>query len=367
MSDGSLYRFYAADVSYFSAKVRPALRYKGLHYAELLSTPENMRDVILAKTGLTFIPVLITPEGEAIQDTSVILDYLEERHPIPPLDPLTAVQRVAARIIELYADEFMVLPSMHYRWGTAEGETKARGDFASLSGSVELSNRFADRMSGSLPALGVGSDTADVIEAHLLDLLDAMCAHLGEQAYLLGGAPSLGDCAMMGPFYAHLFLDAVPGRLLRERAIPVCHWIQRMNHPDPDAAGAWLPGDALPATLTPILRLIGGDAVPVILDTLREFEAWADELPVDTDEPPRVVGFHESGFRGVRFQRYTSSYTLWMVQRTLDAYRALDVEEQARVDTALEGTGCEALLACVPRHRLGKRANKLVIAESFEG
>ena len=30
------YRFYGAEISYFSAKVRPALRYKGIHYVELL-------------------------------------------------------------------------------------------------------------------------------------------------------------------------------------------------------------------------------------------------------------------------------------------------------------------------------------------
>jgi hypothetical protein len=58
--------------------------------------------------------------------------------------------------------------------------------------------------------------------------------------------------------------------------------------------------------------------------------------------------------------RYTSAYTLWMVQRPLDAYRALAAGERAAVDQALAGTGCEALLALAPRHRLGKRRFRLV-------
>jgi hypothetical protein len=49
-----------------------------------------------------------------------------------------------------------------------------------------------------------------------------------------------------------------------------------------------------------------------------------------------------------------------MAQRPLDAYHALAAGERAAVDRALAGTGCEALLALAPRHRLGKRRFRLV-------
>ena len=74
-----MYRFYGAEISYFSAKVRPALRRKGVHFAEILPTPEAYRKVILPRTGLAFIPVLVTPEDETWQDTSDILDALPPR------------------------------------------------------------------------------------------------------------------------------------------------------------------------------------------------------------------------------------------------------------------------------------------------
>jgi len=48
-----------------------------------------------------------------------------------------------------------------------------------------------------------------------------------------------------------------------------------------------------------------------------------------------------------------------MVQRTQGAHASLSAAERARVDAALAGTGCEALLAYEPRHRLGKRHFKL--------
>ncbi len=355
------YRFYGSEISYFSGKVRPALRQKGVRYVEHLPTASAYRDVIVPRTGLRFIPIVVTPEGDTWQDTSEILDALERRHPEPALYPTTPVQRVVAYLLELYADEFLVLPAMHYRWSFPEGEKKARGDFAAATGNSVGANEFADRMSGSIAMLGVRSESHAAIEAHLADLLDALTAHFAEHAALLGSRMSLADCALMGPFYPHLYLDAVPGRLLREHAPLVCHWIERMNHPDPTAPGDFLENDALAATLRPILALVGRDAVPLLLDTLRDFERWADTRPPELDAPPRAVGLHDTGFRDARFQRYTSPYTLWMAQRTLDAYAALSAPDRARVDAALAGTGCEALLAYRPRHRLGKRRFNLVL------
>lgn len=172
MNTSDPFQFYAAEISYFSAKVRPALRYKGVPYVERLPTRAAYRQVIIPRTGLAFIPILITPEDET--------------------------------------------------------------------------------------------------------------------------------------------------------------WI-------------------------------GRDAVPLQLDTLRAFEAWADARPAGLSEPPRAVGFHETDLRGARFQRYTSPYALWMAQRTRDAWRALAPAERARAARALEGTGCEALLAWAPRHRVVKRRFKLVL------
>ena len=101
-----------------------------MHYLELRP---DMR-LIQARTGLTFIPVLLTPDDEAVQDTSEILDALETRHPSPPLYPRTPVQSIVSRIFELYADEFMILPAMHYRWSFPASERKARGDFSANIG-----------------------------------------------------------------------------------------------------------------------------------------------------------------------------------------------------------------------------------------
>ncbi len=360
------FRFYASEISYFSAKVRPALRWKGVPFREILPTPRAYREVILPRTGLGFIPVVVTPEDETWQDTSEILDALERRFPEPALYPTAPLQRLAGLLLELYADEFLLLPAMHYRWSFPESATRARADFAAASGDPSGAARFADRMAGSLLALGITPETAPAIEAHLAELLALLERHFRETPYLLGERPSLADCALMGPLYAHLLLDAVPGRLLRTSAPRVCHWIERMNHPEPETAGGWPEGDALPPGTRALLELVGRDAVPLLRDGVAAVERWAEQRPAGSETPPRAVGRHRTSLRGRAMERITSPYTLWMLQRSLDAWRALPAAGRARVERGLAGSGLEALLALTPRHRLGKRRFQLVF-ETVEG
>lgn len=348
------YVFHGADISYFSGKARPALSQKGLHWTEVLPG----YDEIHAKTGYAFIPVLVTPEGEMWQDTSEILDRLEARHPEPPLYPKTAVQRIVAYLVELYCDELGLLPAIHYRWSLPESAARARVDFGTATGDPERSGRFADRIAGSLPMLGVTKQTIPAIEAHTLDLLDATNAHFSEHAFLLGDRMSLADCGLMGPFYGHLYRDVVPSKILRERAVNVCAWIERMNRPNTESQTGWLADDALAPTIIPVLRTLA-DGVPMLLDAAQAVERWADTNAKPGETPDRIVGMHETSYRGIAVETGTRPYTLWMLQRSLDAYRALSQQERERVDAALTGTGWERLFDFTPRHRLEKHQYRL--------
>ena len=49
---GGPYLFYGTRVSYFSAKVRCALRAKGVAHREIEPTQDVYREVILPRTGL---------------------------------------------------------------------------------------------------------------------------------------------------------------------------------------------------------------------------------------------------------------------------------------------------------------------------
>jgi glutathione S-transferase len=357
------WRFYAAEISYFSAKVRPALRHKQVPFDEILPTERAYREVIRPRTGLSQIPVLVAPDDETIQDSSVILDELERRFPDPPLYPATPAQRMLGLVLELYADELLILPGVHYRWNFPESKTKALADFAAATGGSEGAARLAEGVQAFSRMAGVVADTIPAIEAHTRALLLAFDAHLAAHPYVLGARPSLGDCALMGPLYPHLYLDAVPGRLVREIAPRVCHWIERMNHPDPRELGAWVAGDAIPAGMRPVVELVGRAAVPFVLDVARAFEEWAAQNATHEGVLPRVVAMHRTRLCGVAVERITTPYTQWMVQRVCDAYRALAAPARAAVDAAFAGTGVEALFAHAPRARVERRPCRLVLAK----
>jgi glutathione S-transferase len=354
------YRFHAFEVSYFSAKVRPALRYKGLWYEERRA---DVRE-ILRRTGLGFIPILVTPEGETWQDSTEIYRRLEERHPDPPLFPAGALQRLAAQLVELYADEFAILPAMHYRWASELGEATTRARFGAMIGSRELGERAADRMVQGRFAVGASVEAGPVIEAHTHDLLAALSALFDLQPYLLGARQSFADCALMGPLDGHFFCDLVSRRLLLETAVPVVGWIERCKVPNTGQQGAWLADDALAPGLTDVLGVMGRDAVPVLLDVLGEVETWADQRSDDLEKPPRAVGLCKTSLRGTGLERVAMAYTLFSVQQVLDVYGSIEASDRARVDTALAGTGWEKLLAYSPRHRLCKQGFELAFEPS---
>ncbi len=343
------YILHGHDVSYFSGKVRPAFPQKSLWMREVL--PDIL--MIKRRTGMSFFPAVVTPDGELWQDTSDILDRLEAAHPDPPLYPTTPVQRIVAYLVELYGDEIGMLPAMHYRWSFDESIRKVGVDFSTPTGNAAGGAKFAQRMAGSLPFLGISSETVPAVEAHLRELLDALCSHFEAHRFLLGDAMSLADCGLMGPFYGHLYRDAVPERLLYETAFHVCAWIERTNRPPLDQSG-WLPDDALADTLRPVLRVMA-DGVPMLVAAAHAIDAWADEHGESTEPIPRAFPGLEAPYRGVTLTGGVRPYTLWMLQRSLDAYAALSHAEREQVDDALSGTGWEPLLALRPRHRLVKR------------
>ena len=352
------YVLHGFDISYFTAKARVGMRYKQLFMEERRA---NLK-MIVEKTGLGFIPIVTTPEGEIWQDTSEILDNLEARYPAPPLYPKTSLHDLVCRLIELFADEICLTTAMHTRWGTEDGEAMTRRRFGAMTGSIEQGNRAGDAMVKARFAVGATPEAGPAIDQHLADLLAALSAHFEENDFLLGERTSLADCALMGPVYAHFYTDLMSRRLLLETAVPVVRWIEFCNMPGVEEQGEWPADDAIPETLVNVLKVMGRDGVPMLLAIARAVEAWADDNAKIGETPPRAIGMAEADLLGTTISRGAQVYTLWMIQRVLDPYRALSEADRARVDTVLAGTGWEELLAYVPRHRLEKRGFNLVFA-----
>lgn len=102
------YKLYGAALSYYTGKVRAYLNYKGIPFEEITASGDIYQQVILPRTGVTYIPVVITPDDMAIQDSTEIIDFLEERFPTRSVYPESPRQRLTALLFELYGDEWLL-------------------------------------------------------------------------------------------------------------------------------------------------------------------------------------------------------------------------------------------------------------------
>jgi glutathione S-transferase len=372
------YIFYGVQLSLYAGKVRSYLRKKQLPFVER----ETWHPGFAAageKVGTRTQPMIETPEGEVVQDTTEIIDFLEARHPEPSVYPTGPVQRLVALLFELYGDEGLMKPAMHYRWNFPEqNDPFLREEFgrslrptpaAREEGLAAAAGLFEFMRTRCIPALGVTPASAPAIEAAYTDLLDALEQHFRVHPYLLGGRPCIGDFGMLAPLYAHLGRDPAPLELMKRRAPALHRWVERMNVADaglaefPDREENFLPGDEVPETLLPVLRLMAQDTMPELLSIVAavdEFLAHQPHLEAGSPFPASTqamgtlapLGQHRVTLRGVEIELAVRHYSIWMLQRVLDAYQALGAAERERAEAILAATGLAPLLDVRPARRI---------------
>ncbi len=353
-----------AEVSLYTGKVRAYLRFKGIEFDEVLATPEVYANVIVPRTGVRFIPVLISDDDVAVQDSTAIIDFLEEREPEASVYPSGPLQRLVALLLEVYGDEWLVIPAMHYRWSFPENRAFAVREFGALAGSdatpeqqLAIGEMVAKPFAGALPMLGVTEATAAAIEQSYLGLLGELDAHFAQHPYLLGGRPSIGDFGLIGPLYAHLYRDPYSGRLMRQRAPRVAAWVERMIRPAP-RSGDFLSGDQVPQTLEPVLARMFREQGPVLLSTMHALSQLAQ---TQTGRLRRTIGEHSFTVEGVTGTRRIYPFNLWRWQRPYDCFRALEGDALTSARALLQATGGLSTISAPMDVRLRREGNVLLV------
>jgi glutathione S-transferase len=358
-----MYRLFSWEHSYFSGKARSYLRYKqrcgalGPGFEDVLATPELIQGLLIPRSGSNAVPQLETPQGDWVQDSSEIIDYCEAAHPESAVVPAAAGaprQRLVAYLIELLADEWMVVPGFWERWYFSEagralshrgfneqqwgavlaagapGEARRAAGAGFFEAAFGISNsRTQPRgVYAGLVQLGATERTELAWQASQHRLLGLLEAHFGVHDFALGGRPSLGDFGLMGPLYAHLYRDAVSGFALRTHFPLVCEWVERTNgegalnarsygqrlysvgpdgaligRPANSDAGEWLSDDRVADTLLPVIGVFFEEMWPVLRSTLEVLSAFVasaahgsgGELPGKTFTATPGFESHQTG------------------------------------------------------------------------
>ena len=377
------YILYGSYASYHTAKIRSYLLKKGIPFVERVPAVPRFRDYVRKESQNHRIPQLETPEGEVIQDSLLIFDALEVRHPLPAAWPPGIRQQLAARLLALLIDSTLGISAWHYRWnykdehyafvGKEFGRSfRPQGDDAEL---VHYGDVIAERMEGKRAALGDSEALRPVFEETYLDALDILEQQFRHYPYLFGGLPSIADHILMGPLFGHLARDPVPAHIMKLRAPRVFRWTEHMNSPaisspeHADIPDAYLENDDIPDSTRDFLALCVSQVSHNLLESVELYNKWAaaselkpgEHLGEEGRHEPVVARF-EGMLRGVPSQESVQSYNIWAIQRFLDWRDSLDREQRAACEALLEGPGGAELMQLHIERRLTRQGPYMAFA-----
>src|SRR5262245_34621391 len=97
------YRIFGNELSPYSVKVRSYFRYKKIPHDWLIRDSTNQAE-FQQYAKLPLIPLVITPEGTGIQDSTPIIEQFETLYPEPSIQPGDPALSFLSALIEEYAD-----------------------------------------------------------------------------------------------------------------------------------------------------------------------------------------------------------------------------------------------------------------------
>lgn len=154
-------------------KVRAYLAEKGLNIPiepVNIAAGETRTPEFLSKNPLGGVPVLELDDGSCLTESLVIIEYLEELHPSPPMIGTSPLERARVRELERIA-ELAVLQ----RVGTIFQNT---------------SPFFAGRIKQS-------PEAAESARKQLHTALNVLDARIGNHPFVAGDRPSIADCTLL--------------------------------------------------------------------------------------------------------------------------------------------------------------------------
>ena len=99
------YKIFGAELSPYSVKVRSYFRYKGISHKWLIRGPSNQKEYI-KYAKIPIIPLVVSPSMEGFQDSTPIIDMMENLYPEPSVYPEDETLKFLSILLEEYADEW---------------------------------------------------------------------------------------------------------------------------------------------------------------------------------------------------------------------------------------------------------------------
>ncbi len=348
------YTLYGMQASLYTGKVRAYMRRNHIPVLERGAGHPDFSAKIMPEIKRFIMPVIVTPNGEIIQDGSNILDYFEAHkighEPLRPDDPVVAA---IAYLLELFGNEGLLRPAMHYRWNfDAENLHFLKRSFADVlpagldqKGQEQMFDFASGKMRKAAVAFGVTPETFETVEKSYAEFLGLLNTHLSRSYFMLGGEPTLADYGLFNPLYAHLSRDPKPADLMKQTAPYVYNWVERMNSPEQrdehtikDAPQKLFTAAELPQSLLNILTYVSEEYLAEMTAHIEFANDWLAQRPdLETGTSgmeklsKRDIGRAEFKWRGHDIKTVVMPYRFYLLQRLQDHFDDASSENQTQI------------------------------------
>lgn len=205
------YVVYGGAISLFTRKLESALRFYGAPHSLVAKRPQNS-DEVEKRSGTHQVPVLHTPEGWMIADTTPLLDLLDSRFPARRMFPAGPLG-VLVHVVEEILDEWFARTMVHYRWHYPENTQAVVSIVLGKTVSIEEAMEFPMAKWGPRACRATGTESQhqrEQVEVEYLAILDALEEQLATTRYALGDRPTAADTILLGGLRAHTNADPIP-------------------------------------------------------------------------------------------------------------------------------------------------------------
>lgn len=338
------YRLLAGPGSPYSHKVRAVLRYRRIPHDWIVPLGAFRgggamgEGTEIARAGKRQIPVIQFPDdGSYHCDSTPIIDELEKRHQGRSVVPDDPGQAFLARLIEEFADEWLMLPMFDYRWANeADRYFCPRRQMAGWLGAVpdaeleEAVDNFLKRQEFIRQLIGGTEENRPMIRGTWEELMEGMERHLSESLFLFGSRPSIGDIGLYGQLTQYA-IDPTTSNMMKERAPRLFQWVQLVDDMS-GVEGEWRdPSAPLTTGAKVALTLMGEVCLPYLQAALDKVLAGEKQL--------------ETTIRGVTFASLARPYPAHTLLWLKAGYEALPDDARGRIDPVLKESGCLSFLA----------------------
>ena len=290
--------------------------------------------------GTHFIPGLETPEGWFVHDTTPIGLMLNAKYRDRPIVPVSPVQRIAAHLLEDWADEWFGRYAISSRWCYPHNiEHVAIGFYANFIGKFMAEDLTEAERAEALEQIkiirdnfglnachnrGCGPDQAAHVRRDFEQLMVHAAQHYGQNHFLLGDRACLGDFTFAGLFEAHIAADPEPRSWIEGCAPIMLEHMARVFNARTDN-GQYLPEDTLPGTLTPFFEHMRDNYHQFLVVSHQALIAGEKWCEVDLGDGPVRM-------RSLKYSEISRCH----VKREIEA---LSTDERAAVDAVLGPLG----------------------------